>query len=281
MSLATIRSLFFSTLENLYEGSEIESIFDRIASYLLNYSKIEIHQHLHSSIEGAIEKIFADYLFRLSKGEPLQYILGFTEFYNLNIRVDSRILIPRPETEFMVDLIVKENLPKPDLQIIDLCTGSGCIAISLAKALNNANMTAMDISEEALELALQNAVENNTKIRLVHDNLLNLRKKYKVYDLIVSNPPYVREMEKVSMHINVLNFEPETALFVPDSDPLLFYMAIATFGSEHLTERGRLYAEINEQLGEETKAVFLSHGFKHVEIKKDIRQKDRYLIAYL
>jgi release factor glutamine methyltransferase len=281
MTLAAIRLLYFDTLGHLHEMSEIDSIFICIANHLLNYGKIQIHENLQKDIEPANEKIFTDYLNRLLKGEPLQYILRFTEFYNLRIRVDPRVLIPRPETEFMVDRIVKESQQQSGLQMIDLCTGSGCIAIALAKALKNLSVTAMDVSEDALELAYLNAKENHTEILFVHDDLLNLQETYSLYDLIVSNPPYVREMEKKSMHINVLDFEPEMALFVPDTDPLVFYRAIAEFGIKHLAKNGKVYTEINEHLGIETKSIFQTKGYKKVDIYKDIRQKDRYLIAQL
>jgi release factor glutamine methyltransferase len=280
-SLKIIRQLYIENLGTLYENSEIDNIFYQIVNHLLNYSKIQLHQNLHSGIEPQKEKEFNNYLWRLKKGEPLQYVLGITEFYNTSIRVDSRVLIPRPETELMVDMIVKSNNRLSGLHIIDLCTGSGCIAIALAKALKNATSTALDISEEALDLARQNAVENSAEILFMKDDLLNLRQKYASYDLIVSNPPYVREMEKKLMHINVLRFEPELALFVTDTDPLVFYQAMATFGVEHLRENGKLYAEINEKLGKEIKALFLSSGYASADILKDIRLKDRFLIARL
>jgi release factor glutamine methyltransferase len=280
-SLNSIRSLYNENLGTLYEKHEIESIFSRIANHLLNYSKIQIQQNLQKGIDQPTENKFSDFLLRLKKGEPLQYIFGFVEFYNTIIRVDQNVLIPRPETEFMVDLIVKENKNSNEQQIIDLCTGSGCMAVALAKALNNSTVSATDISEKALKLARQNAMENNAEILFIQDDLLNPKKKYNAYDLIISNPPYVREMEKKSMHINVLRYEPELALFVPDTDPLIYYRALAIFGLAHLDEKGTLFAEINEQLGEETKEIFLLKGFKKVDIKKDIHQKDRYLIARL
>jgi release factor glutamine methyltransferase len=281
MLLSAIRSSYINTLGFLYDLSEIESIFSQITSFLLNYSKIDIHQNLTRSIDPQIEKKYMNCLESLKSGKPIQYVIGSTEFYHSIIRVDSRVLIPRPETEFMVDLIVKDQKPRRNLRIIDLCTGSGCIAIALAKKLDSSLITAMDLSEEALELASVNAQENNVKVDFVPDDLLTLHNKYPCYDLIVCNPPYVRESEKKLMHINVLDFEPPLALFVSDRDPLLFYRAIANFGLHHLVNERKVYAEINEIFGEEVKAIFLSSGYKKVEIGKDLQHKDRYLIACL
>ncbi len=279
MYLIALRSLFLNALGPLYDKPEIESIFARIAGFVLNYSKIEIQQNLQRSIDSQHEKKMLEYLHRLSKSEPLQYILGTTEFYNQNISVDQRALIPRPETEFLVDIIVKEHSKAKSLQIIDLCTGSGCIALALAKSLSEALVTATDISECALKLALENAEKNKTSIFFIQDDLLKPLKTYQHYDVIVSNPPYVRESEREMMHSNVLNFEPYLALFVPDSDPLIFYNAIATFGLKYLSDKGKIYAEINECFGKEIQELFKSAGYIKVEVRQDIHKKDRYLIA--
>jgi release factor glutamine methyltransferase len=279
MQLIALRSLFNNSLSSCYDLPEIESIFARIAGFVLNYSKIEIHQNLYESIDPQSEKKILEYLNRLSKCEPLQYVMGFTEFYNQRIQVDPRVLIPRSETEYLVDLIVKEHLHISGLHIIDLCTGSGCIAIALSKSMLNAIVTATDVSAEALELARLNVQYNTADVQFIQDDLLNPLNSYLRYDIIVSNPPYVRQSERTKMHANVLNFEPPLALFVPDSDPLKFYKAIANFGLKHLRSGGKVYLEINEKFGKEVMDLFNSSGYNEVEIQCDINQKDRYLIA--
>jgi len=250
-----------------------------MASHLLNYSKIEIRQNHNRIIDSQVEKKFIDFLERIRLGEPVQYVIGFMEFCNTRIQVDSRVLIPRPETEYLVDMIIREQKHRQNLKIADLCTGSGCIAIALSKNLITQKVIGIDISGKALELASVNAKGNNTDIIFIADDLQNLQNPYPNFDLVVSNPPYVREMEKQQMHSNVLNYEPALALFVPDREPLLFYKAITDFGIKHLTRDGMLYSEINENFGPQVKSLFLSSGYRTAEIRKDLRNKDRFLIA--
>jgi release factor glutamine methyltransferase len=279
MTLATIRLLYLKTLNFLYELPEVESIFSHITGHLLNYSKIEIRQNHNTIIDSQVEKKFIHLLERIRLGEPVQYVIGFMEFCNTRIQVDTRVLIPRPETEYLVDMIIREQKHRQNLKIADLCTGSGCIAIALSKNLITQKVIGIDISGKALELASVNAKENNTEIIFVADDLQNLQNPYPNFDLIVSNPPYVRKMEKQLMHSNVLNYEPALALFVPDREPLLFYKAIADFGIMHLIRDGMLYAEINENYGPQVKSLFISRGYRTAEIRKDLRNKDRFLIA--
>jgi release factor glutamine methyltransferase len=281
MQLSKIRILFYDSLDSLYDKQEIESIFTYIIAVLLNYSKIEIHQNLYKSIDKQIQKKILEYLARLVKMEPLQYILGFTEFYDLKLSVDKRVLIPRPETEFLVDLIIKENNKKEGLTIMDLCTGSGCIAIALSKKLKNAEVFALDFSEDALDVANKNAFDNKAKVNFIRDDLLSLTGEYLHFDLIVSNPPYVRDSEKKLMKPNVLNYEPASALFVPDNDPLKFYLALAKFGIKYLTPAGIIYAEINENLGNDLIELFKQKTYSNVTIRKDLNDKNRYLTAML
>jgi release factor glutamine methyltransferase len=280
-SLYTIQKIYLDNLDILYEKSEIESIFFQIVHHLLNYSKIQIHEYLHKSIKPTCVIEFNKILDRLQKSEPIQYILGVTEFYNTVIHVDSRVLIPRPETELLVDLIVKANNQHADLKIIDLCTGSGCIAIALAKALHTETVIALDKSSDALELAKQNAIENKVKLHFIEDDLLHLHHTYSSFNIIVSNPPYVTESEKKLMHSNILLFEPHSALFVSNDNPLMFYRAIGAFGLTHLQKGGVLYAEINENYGMEVTSLYQSMGFLKVFIEKDLQQKDRFILAYL
>jgi release factor glutamine methyltransferase len=281
MQIIALRSLFANALSAIYDKPEIDSIFARILGFVLNYSKIEIHQNLYKSIDPQPEKKILEYLSRLSGNEPIQYILGFTEFYNQILLVDKRVLIPRSETEFLVDIIVKEQAKRSHLKALDLCTGSGCIAIALAKSLPNSIITATDISSEALDLARLNAQKNKINIQFVQDDLFKPKCVYPCYDFIVSNPPYIGHSERKLMQSNVLNYEPPLALFVSDAEPLIFYKAIANFGLSHLSEKGTIYVEINEAYGKETEELFSSTGYKNIKVLKDINQKDRYLIARL
>jgi release factor glutamine methyltransferase len=280
MTLSQIKTRFVKQLLSVYPNQEIDSIFTITARQLLNYSKIEIHLSKDEKIQPDTENKFLVILDRLSTGEPIQYILEETEFYGIKLKVDRRALIPRPETEYMLDIAL-QCLPKnKPIDIIDLCTGSGCIAIALAKNIPLANITATDISNETIKLAEENSNTCNTRIRFVEDDLLIPSFKFGFYNFMISNPPYVRDSEKAFMHKNVLDFEPATALFVPDSDPFLFYRAIAEFGKSHLYKKGIILVEINENFGNETADVFLKSEFDNVEIIKDLQNKDRFIKAF-
>jgi len=216
---------------------------------------------------------FADALEQLRNGRPLQYILGETEFYGLRFRVDENVLIPRPETEELVQWILndwKNGAP----HILDIGTGSGAIAVSLAKNLPDARVSALDISVGALVTAKENARLNNVEIDFRQMDILTDIPTGK-FDVIVSNPPYVRDSERVQMHRNVLDHEPDNALFVPDSDPLRFYRRITESGMELLKEKGALYFEINEAFGSETADLLVNSGYTDMEIRPDIFGKDR------
>jgi release factor glutamine methyltransferase len=277
MLLSEIRSLFNKNLNSLYPLKEIESIFSIAVEHTLKYSKIDIHQNLHKSIQPEDEKKILETLFRLKQCEPIQYITGFTEFYGLKFFVDQRVLIPRQETEMLVDIVLKDK--DRNSNIIDLCTGSGCIAISIAKNLIKANVTANDISRQSLDVAIRNAKENKCEIQFIQDNILQPNAIYKKYDCIVSNPPYIRNSEKVNMHKNVLDYEPAQALFVDDNDPLIFYRAIAIFAQNQLISGGKIYLEINEYLWQETKELMEEYNFCEVQIIKDLENKNRFLQA--
>jgi release factor glutamine methyltransferase len=279
MTLSQIKSTYFSRLKYLYPNQEIEGIFAIIARQVLNYSKIDIHLNKDEKIQASEVKKMESFLDRLTMGEPVQYIIGETEFCGLKLKVDPRVLIPRPETEYMVDTAL-QFIPKDKPQrIIDLCTGSGCIAIALSKNLPLANMTAIDVSGDSIKLAKKNSVANQTDITFFTDDLLNLTVNYELYNFIICNPPYVRESEKMFMHKNILEFEPANALFVKDSDPLLFYRAIAEFGGKYLVNDGIILAEINENLGKETSELFVKYDFDEVFIRRDLNNKDRFIIA--
>jgi release factor glutamine methyltransferase len=219
---------------------------------------------------------------RLKQGEPVQYILGETSFCGLMFSVNSKVLIPRPETEELVARIVNDHAGKK-VRILDVGTGSGCIAVALAHALPDADVTAVDVSDGALQVAAVNARRNKVAVSFVRTDVLSLQQAEQditgIFDLIVSNPPYVRESEKAGMEKNVLLYEPPQALFVADSDPLLFYRAIARLSEKKLKEGGALYFEINSQLGKETTGALKKEGYENVELIRDLSGKDRIIKA--
>lgn len=220
---------------------------------------------------------------RLLNDEPIQYIIGETEFFGLTFEVNSDVLIPRPETEELVDLMIKDlkHSGKPSLKILDIGTGSGCIAISLAQYLPQAQVFALDISADALKIAERNAQRHQVNLTLWQNDLLQLQQLPEEFDVIVSNPPYVRQMEKHKMQANVLDFEPHLALFVPDENPLLFYEKIFIVARKSLSKQGKLYLEINEFLGQDMLNLAQQSGFQEVQLVKDFLNKDRFLICKL
>jgi release factor glutamine methyltransferase len=264
-------------LEGLYPGTEIQGFTRLILEnvFRLNYTGLVLRKDepIHSAQKKQIEKIVQ----RLKNFEPVQHILGETEFYGLKIRVNPSVLIPRPETEELVNWIVETGLPG-NPKIADIGTGSGCIALALKKQMDNASILAVDISEKAIQTAEINSNLNRLDIEFFQADILNWEKyEWDSFDLIVSNPPYVREMEKVKMQPNVLNYEPQMALFVPDDDPLIFYRKIASFAKKYLQKNGWLYFEINENLGNEMTLLIQNLGFRKTEVKKDINGKVRML----
>ena len=279
MTLSNLQSEFHSKLNLLYPKEEIDSIFSLVVSHLLNYSKIEIHGHLDKNISPEKEKQMLKILTRLELAEPVQYVIGKTEFYDLTLKTDKRALIPRQETEWLVDMVVKNHDRKNTFSILDIGTGSGCIAITVAKYFPASQVTAIDNNKEALELAQQNAAVNKVKIHFLTDDILNPQLEYSPFDIIISNPPYVRNSEKQFMHRNILEFEPASALYVPVDDPLVFYRAIATFGKKYLKPNGDIYLELNEFLGKETAGLYSDSGFSNIELHKDLNQKNRFLSA--
>ncbi|MCF6332069.1 MAG: peptide chain release factor N(5)-glutamine methyltransferase [Draconibacterium sp.] len=264
-------------LAEMYPKTEVQGfehfIFESVCGW--NYtSQVLMKNKKISSLE--IQKIEA-IVRRLKMYEPLQYILGETEFYGLNLKVTPAVLIPRPETEELVHWIIESNaFGSP--QVLDIGTGSGCIALALKKQIKNAEVSGVDISKEALEVAKQNAENNKLEVGFFQSDILSWEHyNWKVFDIIVSNPPYVREIEKQKMQANVLEYEPENALFVSDENPLVFYHRIAEFAKKYLVDRGKLFFEINEFLGAETCKLLENKGFVDVELKKDMNGKTRML----
>ncbi len=289
MNISELKSSFINSLEGLYPSEEIQSFFNILSGKFLDRTRIEIA--LNPKVEVLEEDLerFKDAILRLKKHEPVQYIIGETEFYGLDFKVNKYTLIPRPETEELVEWIISEfRFSTEVINILDIGTGSGCIAISLAKNLPNAEVNALDVSSEALKIALQNAEFNEVRVDFYETDILKAKtlptgvgQTSRKYDVIVSNPPYVRELEKNQMQPNVLEYEPETALFVKDEDPLLFYKAISHLAKVSLKPNGQLFFEINEQFGEELKAFLKEEGFQQIEVKQDIYGKDRMLKCLL
>ncbi|MBP5583649.1 MAG: peptide chain release factor N(5)-glutamine methyltransferase [Bacteroidales bacterium] len=242
----------------------------------LDFSPTYLILHKDDELSDTQKNYFEQCLQRLATAEPVQYIRGKADFYDLQFLVNPSVLIPRQETEELVNVILQEHDNKTP-KIIDLGTGSGCIAITLAKHLPNAKVSAVDVSEQALQTAKSNALKNDVSVDFYLGDMQDddFMSQFPKFDIIVSNPPYVCQAEKNEMRQNVLQYEPHLALFVEDNNPLQFYRTIAHFASKHLAENGTIYCEINETLGKETKQLFESFGFSKCEIRKDLFGKDR------
>ena len=283
MTTGKFRNHFINSLEGLYPIEELKSFFYLLAGKYLNLSRINIALQLNNELTHEEQSSFYQAADRLRNHEPIQYILGETEFFGMPITVNKQVLIPRPETEELVSWII-EDVDKNEATILDIGTGSGCIAISLAKKLNNAVVSAIDISTRAIEVAKKNTLINNVNIEFSRVDVLNfeadldLHHKWESkFDIIVSNPPYVRMQEKKLMKLNVIDHEPDIALFVEDDDPLLFYRKISQLSKQYLRHNGTLYLEINEYLGLEMEKMLNKAGFKHVVLKKDMFGKNRMI----
>ncbi len=264
-------------LANAYPFNESNALVNIIFRHVFKYSTHDLIIHASDVIENEKQKEINKIVNRLLQHEPIQYILGETEFYGLKFSVTPDVLIPRNETEELVQHIITEN-PSFNGNILDIGTGSGCIAVSLAKNMNNAHVLACDISTNAIETAKKNAKINNVNIVFFKHDILSNHTSNTKFDIIVSNPPYITEKEKNMMEPNVLKHEPHTALFVPNSDPLIFYNAIAGFAHKALSTDGVLWLEINEAYGKATCELLSEYGFNAIVIK-DINGRDRIVRA--
>lgn len=261
-------------LKGSYPDREIHNICQIIFMDLFHFTKIDIHIRKNEHLDESFSDKFIEIIRLLKSGSPLQYLLGETEFGGLKFKVDPSTLIPRPETRELI-LWAGSSLQGGE-KILDIGTGSGCIAICLAHEYPGLSVTGIDISAEAIATATENARLNEAAVEFLQRDILRPDLyDWPLYDLIISNPPYVRESEKQEMQPQVVNHEPYQALFVPDEDPLLFYKSIAAFGQHRLTPGGWLYVEINEAFGDEIASLLSSYGYSEVEIKKDICAKDR------
>ena len=295
-SLRSYYQNFVNQLQTIYEVSEAESIANIVFEEILYIKKQHIFFLDKQINDGEIEQLNF-ILGKLLKHEPVQYVLGVADFFGFRFKVDKNVLIPRRETEELVDLIIKDvRNTKPEsgsqiekeINILDIGTGSGCIAISLKKNLPFAQLTAIDISKEAIKVASENAFLNKVAIDFIEADILNSQISIPIaigtnsqFNIIVSNPPYITDEEKNKMLKNVLEFEPHNALFITNNDPLQFYKAIADFAKEHLKENGKLYFEINEMFGFEVKEMLENKDFTQVEIIKDMQGKERIVKCIL
>ena len=266
-------------LRGHYPDSEALSIAKMLLVEVFGFSTLELYGGKDKEISGKRRDVLDEMIARLQKNEPIQYIIGTEEFDGLTFEVDENVLIPRPETRELVQWVVEEYKTRNSCRILDIGTGSGCIAISLAKQLPQAEVEAWDISEGALKVAGKNARRNGAEVCFRRQDVLSAVSGSVHYEVIVSNPPYIAEKEKKDMDANVLDWEPSIALFVPDDDPLLFYRKIAVLAKEMLTEDGTLYFEINQAYGQETMGMLGMLGYGHIELKKDSWGNDRMVKA--
>ncbi len=273
---------FKEGLSGLYDDREIASVSLIVLTEVINSSSATIKAFGDRPLTFVQQQKINDILTQLKTGKPLQYVLGYTEFYGLKFLVNPATLIPRPETEELVewvlDSVAGDGTPDSGLRVLDIGTGSGCIAISLKKNLPGTDVSAIDFSVDALNTAKKNAKLHEVEVNFIEADILNYSSNAS-YSIIVSNPPYVTLEDKKRMHRNVTNFEPHSALFVPEDDPLIFYRAIADFALKSLEPNGLLFFEINESLGKETAGLLESKGFKDVELKQDLSGRDRMIKA--
>ncbi len=280
ISISEAKNIMLSQLEGIFEKREILFISDMLLEDLMKLSKPKIHAEANHQLTRKEEEDFFEALKKLKKEEPIEYILGKTTFFDLDFKLNQHVLIPRPETEELVAWIIGEHQhQKPS--ILDIGTGSGCIIAALVKSINDSKGYATDISAKAIKTAKSNTERYQLNVAFQQHNILNDTPPFPEikFDVMVSNPPYVREKEKQHMQKNVLAYEPHQALFVPDSNALKFYRKIGEHGIKILNSGGKLYLEINEYLPDETRNLLLNLGYKKVEIRKDLNDKFRMIKA--
>ena len=286
MILKEFKLFFNEALSAIYPKTEIDSFFFILMEEKLKLQRIDTVLKPDFLITKKNLIDLKTIVKRLQKEEPIQYIIGSTEFYGLPFLVDKNTLIPRTETEELVAWVLDEikvltNNKITELSILDIGTGTGCIPISLAKNLTSLNISAIDISPEALLIAKQNAILNKVTIEFIELDILNAESLPQEYDVIISNPPYVRELEKEEIKNNVLENEPHLALFVADENPLIFYNKIADLAKQQLSINGMLFFEINQYLGQKTLNMLVNKGFKNIQLKKDLFGNDRMIKCVL
>lgn len=278
MLISEYKLKFHHQLKDEYPHEEANSFFYLLIKFYLGWERIDLALDPSKQISPAEEEQLDKALYRLLDHEPIQYIIGETEFFGMRFMVNSSVLVPRPETEELVQWVIEDSVKKNPVSILDIGTGSGCIAVSLAKNFPHSKVSALDISKEALTVAGENARINAVEVNLIHADILDLRTFPGKFDIIVSNPPYVREMEKTEMHRNVIEYEPTLALYVKDKDPLIFYKKITKLAEDGLAPNAKLYFEINQYLGDQTMQMLSNAGFNG-KIRKDIFGNDRMIRA--
>jgi release factor glutamine methyltransferase len=277
--LKDIIDFAYQELDLLYEKNEIRSMIYSLIEHFTEFDLTKILTYKDELKVSESELLKINFAIKdLKKEKPLQQIIGYTDFLDVRIDVNEHVLIPRVETEEIVQRVINENKGRKNLKIADICCGSGCIAIALKRAFPDANLYAYDISEEALKKSKENAEKNKEKINFFKENVLESKEKNQEFDIIVSNPPYVRESEKAFMRNNVLLYEPALALFVSDKEPLIFYEHLLKFSNQNLAKNGKIYMEINENLAKETELLFKNFNYQ-TSVFKDLRRKDRLLLA--
>ncbi len=284
MLLRAIKSIYHKELDTSYGTQEVASFFYLLIAHFLKLERFVLAIEPELVVSKEDETVLFKALSDLKQQIPVQHIIGETEFMDLTFKVSPDVLIPRPETEDLVRWIIDDyqQVAKTDLKILDIGTGSGCIPISLAKYMEGVAVSALDISSDALAIAQSNAAENEVAIAFYQGDILEGASTMPItsnLNVIVSNPPYVRELEKKEMQTNVLEHEPDIALFVSDKDPLVFYRAIAIFAQKNLADNGSLYLEINQYLGKEMLSLLREYNFKDIELRKDIFGNDRMVKA--
>lgn len=276
MTIEDLKHHFQKNLSEIYPQSEIKTFFNWLIEDLIDFTPIDIVLKFDYELEKKDLAIFESQLERLKQQEPIQHILGYTEFYGMRFKVNPDVLIPRPETEELVDWVVKDHKNQSPKNILDIGTGSGCIAVALKKELPLCEVSAMDISSDALEVARYNAEHNQTDINFIQQDLLKLSQLPEETEIIVSNPPYVRLLEKTQIQDNVLKYEPHKALFVEDLDPLLFYKSICKLAI-NLSKPLCIYFEISQYMVENLKSMLNDLNLRDFEFKKDFRGNHRML----
>ena len=280
MKIKEYRTQFIQELSSIYDAGEAESFFYLILEEKNQLKRIDLALNPDLTFSNEKIQLWNSILDSLKKEIPIQYLLGKTSFYGLDFEVNPAVLIPRPETEELVEWIIKSQKSKVESQkikILDIGTGSGCIAISLAKNIPNAQVFAIDVSEKALATAQKNANINDVSVTFIEKNILETNDLKQQFDIIVSNPPYVRELEKQEIKKNVLDNEPHLALFVEDNDALVFYKKIAELAQKNLLPNGQLFFEINQYLGKEMLELLEKMNFNNIELRKDIYGNDRMI----
>ncbi|MBC8985255.1 peptide chain release factor N(5)-glutamine methyltransferase [Pedobacter sp. N36a] len=276
MNLSQLLAHFKTELKDVYEDEEVKSIFSVAVEHLLKITRSSLMMNWDKELSLAVQEQFYAVAAGLKTHKPIQYLLGEAYFYGSFFIVNEAVLIPRPETEELVDWILEDHLAGKT--VIDFGTGSGCIAISLKKHVEALDVTAVDLSQEALSVASENALRLGSPVNFIHADILSFKSEAR-FDIIVSNPPYITGKEMAEMHQNVLAHEPHLALFVPDERPLLFYEAVADFAVSNLKKNGKLFFEINEYLSEETIQMLKDKGFEFISLRKDMQGKPRMILA--